>query len=77
DFLSKRDLIPGVRNEIDVTPTEQGQYVGRCAEYCGLSHWQMTYTVRVVSQEEYEDWVTEQRAAQSGEAGDPGRGSSS
>jgi cytochrome c oxidase subunit II len=69
DFLSKRDLIPGVDNEIDVTPTEQGQYVGRCAEYCGLSHWQMSYTVRVVSQKEYDAWVAEQRAAPSDTGG--------
>jgi cytochrome c oxidase subunit II len=64
DFLSKRDLIPGVDNEIDVTPTEEGSYVGRCAEFCGLDHWRMRYTVRVVSQEEYDDWVAEQQAAQ-------------
>jgi cytochrome c oxidase subunit 2 len=49
EFLSKRDLIPGVDNEIEVTPTEVGTYQGRCAEYCGLDHWQMYYSVRVVS----------------------------
>jgi cytochrome c oxidase subunit II len=63
DFLSKRDLIPGVDNEIDVTPTEEGQYVGRCAEYCGLDHWLMNYTVRVVSPDEYDDWIDEQQTA--------------
>lgn len=63
DFLSKRDLIPGVHNEIDVTPTEEGEYVGRCAEYCGLDHWRMNYTVRVVSSDEYEQWIDEQQAA--------------
>jgi cytochrome c oxidase subunit II len=57
DFLSKRDLIPGVDNEIQVTPTEQGTYVGRCAEFCGLDHWRMNYSVRVVSEDEYEDWL--------------------
>ena len=46
DFLSKRDLIPGVDNEISLTPTETGSYVGRCAEFCGLDHWRMNYTVR-------------------------------
>ncbi len=48
DFLSKRDLIPGVDNEIDVTPTEEGSYIGRCAEFCGLDHWAMYFDVRVV-----------------------------
>ncbi|HEX5367481.1 MAG TPA: cytochrome c oxidase subunit II [Acidimicrobiales bacterium] len=60
DFLSKRDLIPGVDNEISLTPTETGEYVGRCAEFCGLDHWRMTYTVRVVEPDEYEDWLAAQ-----------------
>jgi cytochrome c oxidase subunit II len=80
DFLSKRDLIPGVDNEIDVTPTEEGTYTGRCAEFCGLDHWRMHYTVRVVSEQEYEDWIAEQQATQRGEDGDgqiSGEGSSS
>jgi cytochrome c oxidase subunit II len=61
DFLSKRDLIPGVRNEIDVTPTEPGQYIGRCAEFCGLDHWQMNFSVRAVPEAEYQDWLDEHR----------------
>ena len=56
-FLSKRDLIPGVRNEIDVTPTETGTWAGRCAEYCGLDHWRMYFEVQVVDPEEYDRWV--------------------
>ncbi|MGH9210343.1 MAG: aa3-type cytochrome oxidase subunit II [Acidimicrobiales bacterium] len=60
DFLSKRDLIPGVENEIQVTPTEEGSYVGRCAEFCGLDHWAMNYTVRVVSEGAYETWLADE-----------------
>lgn len=59
EFLTKRDLIPGVDNEIDVTPTETGTYRGRCAEYCGLDHWRMYFQVRIVSVEEFEAWVQE------------------
>jgi cytochrome c oxidase subunit 2 len=61
DFLSKRDLIPGIDNEISVTPTETGSYIGRCSEFCGLDHWRMNYSVRVVSQEEYDQWIDEER----------------
>jgi cytochrome c oxidase subunit 2 len=57
DFLSKRDLIPGVDNEIQVTPTQTGSYVGRCAEFCGLDHWRMNFSVRVVTDDEYDDWL--------------------
>jgi cytochrome c oxidase subunit 2 len=60
DFLSKRDLIPGVDNEIEVTPTREGTYQGRCAEYCGLDHWQMYYSVRVVSEDDYQAWLADQ-----------------
>jgi cytochrome c oxidase subunit II len=71
DFLSKRDLIPGVDNEIQVTPTEIGTYDGRCAEFCGLDHWRMTYTVRVVSEDDYQRWLSRQTAT-AGRAGTTG-----
>ena len=64
DFLSKRDLIPGVNNSIDVTPTEEGSFVGRCAEYCGLDHWRMRFSVRAVPLDEYQEWIAEQQAEQ-------------
>jgi cytochrome c oxidase subunit 2 len=64
DFLSKRDLIPGVDNEIEITPTKTGTYVGRCAEFCGLDHWRMNYSVRVVSEDEYRQWIDDRRAEQ-------------
>jgi cytochrome c oxidase subunit 2 len=60
DFLSKRDLIPGVENEITVTATEPGEYDGRCAEFCGLDHWTMNFSVRAVPEDEFEDWIDEQ-----------------
>lgn len=66
DFLSKRDLIPGVDNEITVTPNEPGTYDGRCAEFCGLDHWRMAFVVRVVPMADYQAWVGEQQAAQEG-----------
>jgi cytochrome c oxidase subunit 2 len=62
-FLDKRDLIPGADNSLDVTPTEVGTYVGRCAEFCGLDHWRMGFSVRVVEPEEYEAWLEERRGA--------------
>jgi len=62
DFLSKRDLIPGISNEIEVTPTKIGTFTGRCAEYCGLDHWRMLYSVRVVSQDDYDAWLADAQA---------------
>jgi cytochrome c oxidase subunit 2 len=61
DFNFKRDVIPGVTNRIDLDPTELGTYVGRCAEFCGLDHARMDFTVKVVSQDDYRDWVAGRR----------------
>ncbi|WCO67405.1 cytochrome c oxidase subunit II [Iamia majanohamensis] len=58
-FLSKRDLIPGVDNEIDVTPNVLGTHQGRCAEFCGLDHWRMYFKVRIVSEADFQAWVAE------------------
>jgi cytochrome c oxidase subunit 2 len=60
-FLSKRDLIPGVRNRIDVNVTQPGTFVGRCAEFCGLDHWRMNFEVRAVSVADYQSWIRHQR----------------
>ena len=62
-FLSKRDLIPGVDNEITVTPDRAGSYVGRCAEFCGLDHWRMSFSVRVVPMAEYRAWLADHRGS--------------
>ena len=63
EFMVKRDLIPGVDNEIDVDVVQEGEWVGRCAEYCGLDHYRMTFTVAAVPAEEYQAWLDEQRSA--------------
>ncbi len=60
-FLTKRDMIPGIENEFDVVVEERGQWVGRCAEFCGLDHYRMTLAVRAVPPSEYETWLTERR----------------
>jgi cytochrome c oxidase subunit 2 len=60
EFLEKRDIIPDVDNEIDITTTREGTYVGRCAEFCGLDHWKMTFSVRIVSEDDFESWLEDQ-----------------
>lgn len=62
-FFVKRDLIPGVDNQIEIHPTETGTYRGFCAEFCGLDHWRMSFDVRVVTPEAFEAFITEQQPA--------------
>ncbi|WP_153393822.1 aa3-type cytochrome oxidase subunit II [Ornithinicoccus halotolerans] len=66
-FLQKLDVMPGRINTFQVTTTEEGRYTGKCAELCGAYHAQMLFEVEVVSQEEYQAFIEQQR--QSGHDG--------
>jgi cytochrome c oxidase subunit II len=63
DFLFKRDVIPGRHNEFTFTANKLGTYQGQCAEFCGLHHAQMTFSLRVVTLAEYSAWVDQTRNA--------------
>jgi cytochrome c oxidase subunit 2 len=65
----KQDAMPGSENTIKTVAYEEGTYQGYCTEYCGVAHSQMYFTVEVVSQEEYEQWVSEQQSSGSGGSG--------
>ena len=66
-FLVKRDVIPtGDRppNELEFTVSEAGTYRGQCAEFCGVSHAQMKFSVQAMSRAEYDAWITAIRAGE-------------
>lgn len=63
DFLFKRDAIPGRTTSFDLTLDEAGVFRGQCAEFCGLDHYRMRFTVRGVSAGEFDEWLAEQEAA--------------
>ncbi len=48
EFLFKRDLIPKVKNVVDLYIDRTGTFVGHCAEFCGLHHADMNFTVEAV-----------------------------
>jgi cytochrome c oxidase subunit II len=62
-FLFKRDAIPGMTNVFDLTPRRTGIYPGRCAQYCGLDHALMSFTVRVVPRVAYARFIGSRGAA--------------
>jgi cytochrome c oxidase subunit II len=62
-FLFKKDVVPGRHNEFTFTATKLGTYQGQCAEFCGLHHAQMTFTLSVVPYADYLTWVKQQREA--------------
>jgi cytochrome c oxidase subunit 2 len=59
----KQDAVPGMVIHMHFNPEVTGQYELACAELCGLGHYRMRSFVNVVSQEEYDKWVSDQEAA--------------
>ncbi|MCU6481555.1 MULTISPECIES: cytochrome c oxidase subunit II [Arthrobacter] len=57
-FLTKLDVIPGKTNYMDLTPTALGEYDGKCAELCGEYHSEMLFNVKVVSQADFDAYLT-------------------
>lgn len=55
-FGVKKDLIPGRITEAWFNARE-GTYKGQCAELCGPLHAEMLIDVKVVSQQEFEQWI--------------------
>ena len=60
-FGVKRDAVPGRINETWFKAEKIGTYYGQCSELCGIKHAFMPITVRVVSEENYQEWLSEAR----------------
>jgi cytochrome c oxidase subunit 2 len=68
EFRVKQDAVPGRPTHVDFTPimtseeylatAKKGEKMEvRCAELCGLSHWQMIAPVRVVPANQFTAWL--------------------
>jgi cytochrome c oxidase subunit II len=55
-LTGKMDLITGQQNSIQFTARTPGVYRGQCAEFCGLQHAHMAFTVRALPSEEFSKW---------------------
>lgn len=64
-FRLKQDILPGRTVDLRVTPTLIGNYTVECAQLCGRNHAYMTAKVLVVSQSEFQAWVTKEQATAS------------
>ena len=60
-FGVKRDAVPGRINETWFKAEKVGTYYGQCSELCGIQHAFMPITVKVVSDEDYAEWLLEAR----------------
>jgi cytochrome c oxidase subunit 2 len=59
-FLFKRDATPGLTNRFDLDIDRAGTYTGQCAEFCGVYHDQMLFTIRAVSPADFQAWLAAQ-----------------
>jgi len=60
NFRAKMDALPGQMSHFWLVPTETGEFQSTCAQHCGVGHFAMRAQVNVVSQDEFEAWLSEQ-----------------
>ena len=58
----KLDMVPGRVNKFVITPESTGTFLGQCAEFCGIAHALMKFTVVVESESDFAAWVDNERA---------------
>ena len=59
-LAGKVDLIPGKPNQFKLKADQPGTYRGQCAEYCGIGHAKMAFTVIAQPRSEFNAWLASQ-----------------
>ena len=67
----KQDAIPGFVRDTWFKAEAIGTYRGQCSELCGAEHAFMPIVVKVVSQEDYTNWVAQKKKEMAAAADDP------
>jgi len=62
-FAVKQDAVPGRTARLWFQADREGVFFGQCSELCGKDHAYMPITVKVVSQEVYDQWLAASVAA--------------
>lgn len=63
-FRVKEDMVPGLKKDMWFRAQRVGEFDLFCAEYCGLQHSYMYTGVNVLSEEDFNQWITDTTAAQ-------------
>jgi cytochrome c oxidase subunit II len=56
----KRDLLPGYSSAFWIQIDQPGTYPGRCAEFCGLQHAHMGFSIVAEDEDKFEAWEAQQ-----------------
>jgi cytochrome c oxidase subunit 2 len=68
-FRQKIDAVPGITTHFRVKPIKTGTFPVVCAELCGLGHAVMRQSAHVVSQGDFDKWLSDQKAKAAGGGG--------
>jgi cytochrome c oxidase subunit II len=60
-FGIRMDAVPGRLNETWFKAEKEGVYYGQCSKICGKDHAFMPSAIRVVSREQYDEWLAESK----------------
>ena len=63
-LAGKLDIVPGQTNLLRLTPQRVGTFLGECAEFCGLQHANMRFTVVVDTSAAFDAWTRATSAPQ-------------
>ena len=58
----KLDMIPGRTNVLRLQADAPGRFRGQCAEFCGLQHARMRFTVEALPEDAFAQWVAARQA---------------
>ncbi|WP_353236386.1 cytochrome c oxidase subunit II [Diaphorobacter ruginosibacter] len=72
-FGIKQDAIPGFVRDTWFRAEKVGDYYGQCAELCGKEHAYMPIHVRVLSANDYSQWVEEEKKKAAARQDDPNK----
>lgn len=59
----KLDAFPYHKNVVTFRFTSTGRWLGHCAEFCGERHAYMTFWLRAVPRQQYQQWLAQQSHA--------------
>ena len=61
-LAGKVDMVPNNDNTLWLKAEEAGSFFGQCAEFCGVSHANMRFTVIAQPKAEFDAWLKQQAA---------------
>lgn len=59
----KQDAVPGMEIHAQLRPLQTGTFEIACSQLCGLGHYRMRAAVKVVTEEEFKEWLKKQSLA--------------